>query len=143
MASILGARHESVRSSHHQGVGQVGAGLVESAWAEDGSLEGLEDPSKRFAVGVLWHPEMEDDDKRLFEALVAEARAYRAERGPPGRVAGSGVRPRRAPPPPGAARPPAPAPLGDGSIDGGVAMTAHGARGGREGGGGGRRPGLR
>jgi len=80
LAAILGARHESVRSSHHQGVGTVGEGLVESAWAEDGSLEGLEDPSKRFAVGVLWHPEMEEDDKRLFEALVAEARAYRAER---------------------------------------------------------------
>jgi putative glutamine amidotransferase len=43
-------------------------------------LEGIEDPSMRFAVGVLWHPEMEDDDKRLFEALVAEARSYRAER---------------------------------------------------------------
>ncbi|RDI74917.1 putative glutamine amidotransferase [Gaiella occulta] len=80
LAAILGARHESVRSSHHQGVGRVGEGLVESAWAEDGSLEGLEDPTRRFAVGVLWHPEMEEDDKRLFEALVAEARAYRAER---------------------------------------------------------------
>jgi putative glutamine amidotransferase len=61
----------------------VGNGLVETAWAADGSLEGLEDPSKRFAVGVLWHPEMEEDDKRLFEALVAEARRYRAERRDP------------------------------------------------------------
>jgi gamma-glutamyl-gamma-aminobutyrate hydrolase PuuD len=76
----MGARHLAVKSSHHQGVGRVGDGLVESAWAEDGSLEGLEDPTRRFAVGVLWHPEMEDDDKRLFEALVAEARAYRRER---------------------------------------------------------------
>jgi putative glutamine amidotransferase len=57
----------------------VGEGLVETAWAEDGSLEGLEDPKRRFAVGVLWHPEMEED-KRLFEALVDEARRYRAER---------------------------------------------------------------
>ena len=65
-----------------RGSGRVGDGLVETAWAEDGSLEGLEDPSKRFAVGVLWHPEMEEDDKRLFEALVAEARRYRAERQP-------------------------------------------------------------
>ena len=55
------------------------AEAVETAWAEDGSLEGLEDPARRFAVGVLWHPEMEDD-KRLFEALVGEARRYRAER---------------------------------------------------------------
>ena len=80
LAAILGARHGGVKSSHHQGVGQVGEGLVGTAWAEDGSLEGLEDPSKRFAVGVLWHPEMEEDDKRLFEAFVDEARRYRTER---------------------------------------------------------------
>lgn len=80
LASIIGPRHEGVKSSHHQGVGRVGHGLVQTAWAEDGSLEGLEDPSKQFAVAVLWHPEMEDDDKRLFEALVAEARAYRGRR---------------------------------------------------------------
>jgi len=80
LASILGERHDSVQSSHHQGVGRVGEGLVETAWAADGSLEGLEDPDKRFAVAVLWHPEMEED-KRLFEALVDEARRYRAERG--------------------------------------------------------------
>ena len=79
LAEILGARHDSVQSSHHQGVGRVGEGLIEAAWAEDGSLEGLEDPAKRFAVAVLWHPEMEED-KRLFDALVDEARRYRAER---------------------------------------------------------------
>jgi putative glutamine amidotransferase len=79
LAAIIGDRHESVKSSHHQGVGRVGEGLVETAWAEDGSLEALEDPSRRFAVGVLWHPEMEDD-KRLFEALVEEARRFRADR---------------------------------------------------------------
>ena len=63
----------------------MGEGLVETAWAEDGSLEGLEDPDRRFAVGVLWHPEMEDD-KRLFEALVAEAQALsRASTRPRGR----------------------------------------------------------
>jgi putative glutamine amidotransferase len=78
LASILGPRHDGVQSSHHQGVGLVGKGLVETAWAEDGSLEGLEDPGKRFAVAVLWHPEMEED-KRLFAALVDEARTYGAE----------------------------------------------------------------
>ena len=79
-ARSSGARHEAVRSSHHQGVGRVGDGLVESAYADDGTLEALEDPVQRFALGVLWHPEMEADDKRLFEALVAEARLYRAAR---------------------------------------------------------------
>jgi gamma-glutamyl-gamma-aminobutyrate hydrolase PuuD len=81
LSEIIGARHGGVQSSHHQGVGSVGEGLVETAWAEDGSLEGLEDPDHRLAVGVLWHPEMEED-KRLFVALVAEARRYREERAP-------------------------------------------------------------
>jgi gamma-glutamyl-gamma-aminobutyrate hydrolase PuuD len=68
-----------VKSSHHQGVGTVGRGLREVAWAEDGTIEGLEDPERRFAVGVLWHPEAGEDPK-LFDALVAEARAYREDR---------------------------------------------------------------
>jgi putative glutamine amidotransferase len=68
-----------VKSSHHQGVGTVGQGLREVAWADDGTVEGLEDPERRFAVGVLWHPEAGEDTK-LFDALVAEAQAYREER---------------------------------------------------------------
>ena len=75
LGSLLGDR-APVKSHHHQGFGRVGEGLVESAWAEDGTLEALEDPGKRFAVGVLWHPE-EGEDAALFRALVDEARAYR------------------------------------------------------------------
>ena len=51
-------------------------GLRESAWAEDGTIEAVEDPSHRFALGVLWHPE-EGEDYALFAALVEEAAAYR------------------------------------------------------------------
>jgi gamma-glutamyl-gamma-aminobutyrate hydrolase PuuD len=75
LASLLGER-APVKSHHHQGFGKVGEGLVEAAWAEDGTLEALEDPAKRFALGVLWHPE-EGEDGALFRALVDEARAYR------------------------------------------------------------------
>jgi putative glutamine amidotransferase len=78
LGSVLGDA-APVKSHHHQGVGRVGAGLREVAWADDGTVEGLEDPSQRFAVGVLWHPEAGEDQK-LFEALVAEARAYREAR---------------------------------------------------------------
>jgi putative glutamine amidotransferase len=78
LAEIVGA-HGPVTSHHHQGVGRVGDGLVQTAWAADGTLEALEDPSQRFAVGVQWHPEA-GEDQRLFDALVAEARAYRATR---------------------------------------------------------------
>ena len=77
LGSVLGDR-APVKSHHHQGVGRVGKGLVEVAWADDGTVEGLEDPEQRFAVGVLWHPEAGEDQK-LFEALVKEARMYREE----------------------------------------------------------------
>ena len=80
--SQLGAlipAHGPVMSSHHQGFGRIGEGLREVAWADDGTVEGLEDPSYRFALGVLWHPEA-GEDARLFEALVTEARRYREER---------------------------------------------------------------
>jgi putative glutamine amidotransferase len=79
LGSLLGDR-APVKSHHHQGFGRLGNGLRESARAEDGTLEALEDPSRRFALGVLWHPEA-GEDLRLFEALVEEAGRYRAERG--------------------------------------------------------------
>jgi len=78
LGALLGDR-APVKSHHHQGVGTVGRGLREVAWADDGTVEGLEDPERRFALGVLWHPEA-GEDMKLFEALVAEARAYREER---------------------------------------------------------------
>lgn len=68
-----------VTSHHHQAIGRIGDGLVETAWAEDGTLEALEDPSRRFVLGVQWHPEA-GEDHALFEALVAEAREYRSMR---------------------------------------------------------------
>lgn len=78
LATMVGGRSE-VTSHHHQGIGRVGRGLVETAWAEDGTLEGVEDPLLRFAVGVQWHPEA-GEDEALFEGLVREAQAYRAAR---------------------------------------------------------------
>ena len=76
---LLLGEHAPVKSHHHQGFGRIGEGLREVAWAEDGVVEGLEDPEKRFALGVLWHPE-EGEDYALFKALVDEAARYRAER---------------------------------------------------------------
>lgn len=78
LGSLLGER-APVKSHHHQGFGRVGEGLREVAWADDGTVEALEDPARRFALGVLWHPEA-GEDARLFEALVDEARRYREER---------------------------------------------------------------
>ena len=71
--------HAPVKSHHHQGYGRLGDGLREAARADDGTIEAIEDPERRFALGVLWHPEA-GEDAALFEALVEEARRYRAER---------------------------------------------------------------
>jgi putative glutamine amidotransferase len=78
LGAIVG-EHTPVKSHHHQGYGRIGDGLREVAWAEDGTVEALEDPDARFTLGVLWHPE-ESEDAALFEALVAEARRYAEER---------------------------------------------------------------
>jgi putative glutamine amidotransferase len=76
--SLLGDR-APVKSHHHQGFGRLGEGLRESARAEDGTVEAVEDPERRFAVGVLWHPEA-GEDFALFQGLVDEARRYAGER---------------------------------------------------------------
>jgi gamma-glutamyl-gamma-aminobutyrate hydrolase PuuD len=78
LGGLVGER-AAVKSSHHQGLGRLGDRLVATAWADDGTIEAVEDPSQRFAVGVLWHPE-EGEDAALFRGLVEESRAYRAER---------------------------------------------------------------
>jgi putative glutamine amidotransferase len=78
LASLLG-EHTPVKSHHHQGFGRVGDGLRVAAHAEDGTVEAVEDPSRRFALGVLWHPEA-GEDLKLFEELVDAAREYGASR---------------------------------------------------------------
>jgi putative glutamine amidotransferase len=78
LGGIVGDSVE-VKSHHHQGYGELGEGLRVVARADDGTIEAVEDPERRFAVGVLWHPE-EGEDAALFEAHVAEARAYRISR---------------------------------------------------------------
>jgi len=63
-----------VHSGHHQGVESVGRGLRVVGRAPDGVIEAIEDPSARFCVGVLWHPE-QGSDRGLFRALVGAAAA--------------------------------------------------------------------
>jgi len=67
------------KSHHHQGVDAPGDGLEVTGWATVDDLpEAIEDPSKRFALGVQWHPEA-DTTSRLIAALVHEAAAARNE----------------------------------------------------------------
>ena len=76
-ARVVGAELTEVKSAHHQGVEEVGEGVVISGHADDGVVEAIELPDRSFAVGVLWHPE-EDERSRVIGSLVEEARSRRA-----------------------------------------------------------------
>jgi putative glutamine amidotransferase len=76
-ARVVGAEHTEVKSAHHQGLDELGEGIVASGYADDGIVEAIELPDREFAVGVLWHPE-EDERSRVVGALVEEARTRRS-----------------------------------------------------------------
>jgi putative glutamine amidotransferase len=77
---LTGERLHGTKSHHHQGVDDVGEGFEVTGWATVDDLpEVIEDPSRRFAVGVQWHPEV-DPTSPLVAGLVEQARAYREER---------------------------------------------------------------
>ncbi|MEU3348325.1 gamma-glutamyl-gamma-aminobutyrate hydrolase family protein [Streptomyces sp. NPDC006700] len=61
-----------VPTYHHQAVDRLGEGLRASAHATDGTVEAVELPGDRFALGVQWHPEM-GEDVRVMTALVRAA----------------------------------------------------------------------
>jgi putative glutamine amidotransferase len=74
-ARATGTERALVKSHHHQGVRDLGDGLVASGWSpDDGLIEAIELPGERFVLGVLWHPE-EDEASRVIAALVDAARA--------------------------------------------------------------------
>ncbi len=85
LAELLGPEVR-VNSSHHQAVKTPPRDFVVSAKASDGVIEGLESPSRRFAIGVQWHPECMWDREfnydALFSAFVGSARQYAVH--PPG-----------------------------------------------------------
>lgn len=78
LASVMGLTLLHVNSLHHQAVKQAAPSARVTAISEDGIIEGIEFPGKRFALSVQWHPEdMYESDPtmlRLFEAFVSAAR---------------------------------------------------------------------
>ncbi|HEX5326321.1 MAG TPA: gamma-glutamyl-gamma-aminobutyrate hydrolase family protein [Acetobacteraceae bacterium] len=70
---IVGTAEMRVNSAHHQAVAEAGRRAVVNAVAPDKVIEGIEDPSARFCLGVQWHPEffIDPGDRRIFDALIA------------------------------------------------------------------------
>lgn len=73
----LGCGRCEVNSLHRQAVDALGEGLAIVACDERGVVQGIEHSSRRFWIGVQWHPEylpQVPEQRRLFAALVAAAR---------------------------------------------------------------------
>ena len=79
LAGVFGAGQLRVNSMHHQGVRDIGEGLIVSATAPDGLVEGLESANGSYVVAVQWHPEALTDSqsaaRRLFDEFVQIAAA--------------------------------------------------------------------
>jgi putative glutamine amidotransferase len=71
-----------VNSFHHQAIDRLGQGLRVSARAPDGTIEAVEDPSRRFLIGVQWHAETlvhRAAEAELFRRFVDACRDDSAE----------------------------------------------------------------
>ena len=80
LAEALGSTCCEVNSFHHQAIKDLAPGLVATAWAPDGHIEGAESaPGQPWLLAVQWHPEEFHHhdgapDHGLFAAFVAESR---------------------------------------------------------------------
>ena len=77
LEDILAVSGTRVNSMHHQGIEKLGDGLVATAVAPDGLIEGIEGSNGAYLIGVQWHPEaLTDNDaesRRLFAEFIDAA----------------------------------------------------------------------
>ena len=71
LQTLLGG-FADVHCHHHQAIGRLAPTLSATAWAQDRTVEAVEEPNRAFCVGVQWHPEA-GPDRRLFVAHVEAA----------------------------------------------------------------------
>jgi putative glutamine amidotransferase len=75
---IIGRETLEVNTTHHQAIKRLGKGLVISARAQDGLIEGVESPCHAFVLGVQWHPEAMQRkftvQQRIFWSFIALCR---------------------------------------------------------------------
>jgi gamma-glutamyl-gamma-aminobutyrate hydrolase PuuD len=88
LADALGChRLEECVSHHHQGVAELGEGLVAVGWSADGLVEALEPAGEGWLVAVQWHPEVTagaiPTQQRLFDAFAGQVRRSSGVEQPP------------------------------------------------------------
>ncbi|WP_299482595.1 gamma-glutamyl-gamma-aminobutyrate hydrolase family protein [uncultured Roseibium sp.] len=85
LEKVLGSEPFEVNSLHRQAVGDLGAGLVMEANAEDGTIEAMSvKDSRGYVLATQWHPEYwvstDGPSQKLFSAFGDAVRAYREKR---------------------------------------------------------------
>jgi putative glutamine amidotransferase len=84
LATTLGRTRAKVNSFHHQAIDRLGDGLQATAWAADGTIEGIEDQAGSYVLGVQWHAEAlarRPEQAGLFGSFITACRLYeRSER---------------------------------------------------------------
>lgn len=77
LASILETSAIGVNSYHHQAIKQLAPLLREMARSDDGLIEAVYLPGKKFVWGVQWHPEFsyrtDTNSQKIFKAFVNAA----------------------------------------------------------------------
>lgn len=79
MHDIFGVGETRVNSIHKQAIDRPGKGLRVTAREANGVIQAVEDPARRFCLGVQFHPEFllyRADSRRIFQRLVEEARNH-------------------------------------------------------------------
>lgn len=80
LAQLIDETDVAVNSLHHQAVKKVAPALRVSGQSEDGVIEAVEAPDRRFLVAVQWHPEEFAEEpwvRRLFTGFVVAASSKR------------------------------------------------------------------
>lgn len=74
LGRILEKEKIGVNSYHHQAVKNLAPALKAVAISEDGIIEAVEMPLKRFILGVQWHPEFsyltDENNRKIVRAFV-------------------------------------------------------------------------
>jgi putative glutamine amidotransferase len=80
LAQLIDETDVAVNSLHHQAVKKVAPALRVSGQSEDGVIEAVEAPDRRFLLAVQWHPEEFAEEpwvRRLFTGFVVAASSKR------------------------------------------------------------------
>ena len=74
LAGLVGKPAILVNTFHREAIGELSNSVIASAHADDGVIEGIEIPSRAFALGMQWHQELfastDHPGNRVFGGLI-------------------------------------------------------------------------